>query len=659
MKDIYKKTCFCLINCFFALLLLPSGLLGQENLELWEIQGSGNESPYRNAFAKSSNNIVTAVSNGFFVIQTPDERSDNDITTSDGLLVFEADFDFDIGDMVNVEGWITESVDGATILLAEDNPSIKISSGNPLPSFTLIDENYPVDKIQTVPAWEWVESMLLDLSGFKTSSPSYDGFCYVAPTTIGRPFREAGIAYPGINELPVWDGNPEALLFNSQGLGLSSNTQLGAEMQLSGLGFVSGEDQDYVLIPITYNVTGDYKQQAVRPKDNMEASIGNINALFFEHTGFAYDVRLEKFTRYVLESMQAPDIIAFQEVGDVIVLQDLAASIAASDPTQVYSAFLRQGGGSIHTGYLVKNTVSNIEIEQLGENESLSIGGRKHDRPPLLLTAELNTDPPTPLAVINLHVRSLNGIEGSDQFFVRTKRHEQAVSIAKMVKALQLQYDNIFVVGDFNAFEFSDGYVDVVNQISGEPSLGGQFEVEEVLNTPLVNHSTTVDPSEQYSYVFRGNAQILDHCLSTTNMTGMEVDELQYIRGNADTPETLEYNDPILRVSDHDGFVVFLDLETELVTQPIVDPTNPIETMISHSNPIKDGNLITFNLAQKENLTLQLISIDGKLLFETNLGAIQTEQVPLNIPDNLVDGIYILKIQGNTTDYKVKVFVRA
>ncbi len=649
-KKIFKFSLF-LICC-----VLFQNLSAQALVEIWQIQGTQNTSPYDNNFVRTENNIVTSVTDDFFIIQTPDERSDQNRTTSDAIIVIEDDFDFEVGDLVSVEGYVTESNSGTTLILAEDVASILISSNNPLPSFVTVDVSYPVSTNASVSAWEGVESMLINLDNFVfTGAADEDGFANVSPVQ-NRPFREAGSEFNSYNGSPIWDGNPEVLLFISDGLDLSPNEALGAGMQLNGLGIIIGEPRNYALLPITYSVEGDYKYQAVRAREAQEALIGNINALFFMPSNNNYELRVEKLAHYVLNTMQAPDIIAFQEVGSQKALEDVAAKILEMDSEQNYSAHLRQGSGSIHTGFMVKNTVSNIVVEQLGEDESLSIGGRKHDRPPLLLKAELNTNPPTPIAVLNLHIRSLNGIEGSDQTFVRTKRHEQGISIAKMVKALQLQYDNIFVLGDFNAFQFTDGYVDVVNQISGQTSLGAQYEIESVLDEPLINHSLSVPEEEQYSYVFRGNAQILDHCLSTANLSQIEVDELQYTRGNADNPPSLENDDPILRISDHDGFVLFLDTESNLFTSTSSNPI-PANAGISHPNPFVAGDLILFNLDQKENLEYQLFSVNGILVGSGTLDGIQSDSFELPIPNNVVDGIYILQIKGNQTDYTTKLFI--
>ena len=64
--------------------------------------------------------------------------------------------------------------------------------------------------------------------------------------------------------------------------------------------------------------------------------------------------------------------------------------------------------------------------------------------------------------------------------------------------------------------------------------------------------------SEQYSFIHHGNAQVLDHAL-TSSAAAPFVSGFAFGRGNADAAE--EYIDDettALRSSDHDGFALFL-----------------------------------------------------------------------------------------------------
>jgi hypothetical protein len=195
-------------------------------------------------------------------------------------------------------------------------------------------------------------------------------------------------------------------------------------------------------------------------------------------------------------------------------------------------------------------------------------GSPLHDRPPFLLVGRyVAGGPAQPFGVLALHQRSLGGIDSpSDGPRVRQKRLEQAESVAAMVQAFQeLQPQTpLAVVGDFNAFEFTDGYVDVVGHIAGdfdpaESLLSGA----DLVNPDLTNQVLSLPPEERYSFVFGGSAQVLDHALTSASLSPF-VRGFEYGRGNADAPlvRLADASTP-LRSSDHDGLVLFVEIDDD------------------------------------------------------------------------------------------------
>jgi hypothetical protein len=167
-----------------------------------------------------------------------------------------------------------------------------------------------------------------------------------------------------------------------------------------------------------------------------------------------------------------------------------------------------------------------------------------------------------------VHNRSLGGIEdpGSNGERVRLKRLTQAQSIAGRVQ--EMQTDNpdlrLVIVGDFNAFEFTDGFVDAVGQIAGnvdpdENLLSGP----DLVMPDLINQVLSIGAGERYSFIFNGSAQVLDHALTSMALDG-SVHGFEYGRGNADAAEKLldDAATP-LRSSDHDGLVLFLTTDRD------------------------------------------------------------------------------------------------
>jgi hypothetical protein len=279
-----------------------------------------------------------------------------------------------------------------------------------------------------------------------------------------------------------------------------------------------------------------------------------------------YQRRLEKFSRYVRQVLASPDILAVEEAEKVGALDALAARILADDPSVVYAAYLFEGHdvGGIDTGFLVRDTVQVHNVTQLAAGELFSFDGSfLHDRPPVLLEATVPGDfDPTAIHVIAVHNRSLGGIEDPvDGPRVRQKRLEQAQSLAAIIQDMQDADPGVplVVTGDFNAFEFTDGYVDAVGQIRGvvDPSQN-LLSGPDLVDPDLDNQVLSLPPEERYSFVFQGSAQVLDHALTTQILAGL-ARGFEYGRGNADAAvDRINDVSTSLRSSDHDGLVLFL-----------------------------------------------------------------------------------------------------
>jgi len=282
-----------------------------------------------------------------------------------------------------------------------------------------------------------------------------------------------------------------------------------------------------------------------------------------------YARRLTKLSAYIRTVLDAPDILAVSEAESLVVLQDLADEINADDASLSYTPYLEEGNdiGGIDVGFLVLDTVVVDSVTQLGRFEILAFDGSLlNDRPPLLLEARQVSDGSDfPIAVMAIHGRSLGGIEGSSAARVRQKRYEQAQSVATKVQALQLSNPdiNLVVTGDFNAFEFSDGYVDVTGHMKGgfvasDNLVCDTNTCDDRVDPNLLNQVLMISDAQRYSFTFRGNAQTLDHALTSSGLDEL-ITGFSYGRGNADAAVDL-INDAgtPLRSSDHDGLVLFL-----------------------------------------------------------------------------------------------------
>ncbi|MGB3547154.1 MAG: endonuclease/exonuclease/phosphatase family protein [Saprospiraceae bacterium] len=569
-----------------ALLLLSTyAVYGQPFKTIHELQGSGAQSPFLGQNVTADSMVVTAVGTGFAFAQTFPGREDDNPVTSEGIMLFDLPTgNLNVGDLVRVSGLVRE-IDELTALSGPDLQLTLLATGQPLPPATALGPDFPSPLYTPFPDLERVEAMRVSFDA-AVGGPSngFEAYVYLTPD---RPFREPGIEVPGPAALPTWDGNPELIRFDPDLLGAVNNRFLSAGDVVSGTAILLDTDRDeYRLAPVgSYSFTPNPDLvRAARQRLDFEVTVGSINVLFFETEDENYPARLRKLADYIEDQMQLPDIVAIQEIGGATELTALANRLRQQNPAADYRTYFGEGIGDLSTAFLVAQRLGGTPtVQQLGTNQTLSIGGILHDRPPLLLTLTLPDSVGTVLNVMNLHLRSLGGVEGSSANFVRTKRYEQSISVAEMVQ--ERIDDNLVLVGDFNAFQFTDGYVDVVNQIAGLPGLGAQRPVVPIVSPPLRIITAELPPEERYSFVFGGSAQLLDQALAT-QLSGLTIEELQFVRGNADAAEAFMANEFIpQRVSDHDGFVLYLGVDglvsarDELSSSPrYFTPVNPLPT---------------------------------------------------------------------------------
>ena len=564
------------------------------DLEIFEIQGDGESSLFEGQTVRTADNVVTALGLDGFFIQTPTSRTDGLVDTSDGLFVFTGGAPtVAIGDQVDVEGQVAEFF-GFTELTGV---SITVDSvGHPLPPAVIFDQAVPSADPASPSClieFECYEGMRISMPvavvGGSNQAFNPDPFAEVfVAAGPARAFRETGIEFPGLPGLPVWDGNPEVFELDPDRLGLA-NQVIPAGSVIAASGVLGFEFGGYELWPTELEIVVEAPlPRPVRAATDDELTVGTFNLFrLFDDvddpgtqddgqvpSSADYAIRRGKQARYILEVLGAPAILAVQEVESRSVLDTLASDIAALDPGVVYSALLIEGNdvGGIDVGFLVRQDVAVDAVTQLAAGEILSFDGSLlHDRPPLLLDARYVGDGHDfPVSVIAVHNRSLSGIDGSNGERVRQKRLEQAQSIAAIVQDLQTADPRVHLVitGDFNAFEFTDGYVDVVGQIAGtlNPS-DNLVSGPDLVDPDLVIETaddTFVPASERYSFAFRGNAQALDHALTSSALSPL-VTGFEFGRGNADAAVNYVLEPGTARrSSDHDGGVLYLLMDGDL-----------------------------------------------------------------------------------------------
>lgn len=639
---------FILATFIFQLIFWSAGH-SQNEFSISQIQGENTSSPLLNDQVIIDGVVITAIYRNILYVQSMTE--DSNPRSSEGIMVDWDDAnDFDVNDIVRITGTVRE-LDNNTAIQAQT--VLKLGENNTPISPIEINNSYPGPSLQSINPLEFTEGQLVSFDNILITGPSIGSDLAYISGANSRPLREPGAETPGINGLPVWDGNPEVFFFVPDGLGLASNAFLHADMKITGTGIIVQEDFNYALYPIAYTISEESAIPETTAPEKDEFNIGCLNTLFLEKEDSSYELRLQKIADYIKNVLQTPDVVALQEVGGAQEFEDLAVLLSTQTGKE-YKAMSVNPTGSINNGYLVQATFTAMNIEALGVTQSFD-GGALHDRPPLLLDGFINTeDGEQPLSILNLHQRSLSGITGNGSNFVRRKRNAQAISVGQIVKDLQEEGKQIVVVGDFNAYQFSDGFVDVVNQIAGTPSLGAQFPVVPQGIEPLLNISATFPPEEErYSFVFRGNAQMLDHCL-VSDSPALIVSNFQFGRGNCDYPNSMLELEGPFRATDHDGFSVYLDMDSEVV---LGDPIVFNEGGIFIPNPFTPNDEIAFRISDKQNVTAELFNMAGQSMFLIPLGAVEDDRVSLPYIQGLGAGMYIIRLTGRTIDFTEKLII--
>ncbi|HSN55895.1 MAG TPA: endonuclease/exonuclease/phosphatase family protein, partial [Candidatus Sulfomarinibacteraceae bacterium] len=524
------------------------------------------------------------------------------------------------------------------------SPAVAVdSSGNPLPAPVQLNASVPSPD-PTAPSctieYECYEGMLVWVADGTVTGPNQrfgsDPIAEVHITSAPeRTFREPGVLFPGLGipPIPTWDGNPEVFELDPDKLGLP-NQIIPAGSAFSATGVLGFEFNGYELWPAELVVEPAPLPVPVRPRAPHEFTIGSLNLFrLFDDiddpptadangevvrndsvvSTAEYLRRRAKLAAYILDVLDAPDILAVQEAEKIEVLEDLAADIAATDPGVVYTAWLIEGNdvGTIDVGFLTRDSVAVDAVTQYGYSTIFSFDGSLlNDRPPLMLEARyVAGGADSPVKVIAIHNRSLGSIDDpNDGPRVRQKRLEQAQFVAQLVQDEQTADPDVAlaVAGDFNAYEFTDGYVDVVGQIAGDfvPAENLLSDLD-LVEPDLTKRVLTLPADERYSFIFTGSAQTLDHALTSAGLDP-RVTGFQFGRGNADAAVDL-INDGTtsLRSSDHDGLVLYVtaDLDGDGVADAL---------------DFCPGTVIPESVPTQQLGTNRWALVDGDGIFDTN-----------------------------------------
>ncbi len=613
-----------------------------------QIQGSGTRSPVAGQTVTTTGIVTGLRDNGFFIQMPP--PGDGDPETSDGIFVYTSSapsLDAVPGNAMCVTGTVQEYPADPHDLSSTEiaQPTVfAIGIDNPLPPPVIITaaDTTPGGGLYQLEKFEGMRIQVDSLTAVaptrgsinETSASSLsNGFFYGVITGIARPFREIGVEQP--DELPAgspccvarWDANPEILGVNTGDYPGSTPLDVNAGAVLTNvIGLLDFTDRYYTILTDPFYppaVSNNYlTAAALLPATSGEFTVASFNLQGFYDTvndpgtsdvvltPAAFERRLAKASLAIRNVLRYPDIIGVQEVENLATLQAIATrvnndAVGSGDANPGYVAYLEEGNDSsgIDVGLLVKPArFTGIEVIQVGKDATYydPVGKQQamlNDRPPLVLHATVPSGPSFTL-IVN-HLRSLIGIDSAaDGPRVRAKREAQAEYLAGYIQSLQAANPaaNIVSVGDYNAYQFSDGYADVMGVIKGSPAPADQVVLAGPTITvpPLTDLVETLEADQRYSYSESGSAQVLDHILVNSNML-FRLTGMTYARLDADFPETYR-NDPNRpeRISDHDVPVAYFSVD---VTAPV---TTAVPSIPANANGWYNSDVV-INLTASDN----------------------------------------------------------
>jgi uncharacterized protein len=598
-------------------------IVNDDTVPIHAIQGPGTASPLAGTAVTTRGIVTGVKTNGFFIqsaeVETdgdPDTSEGLFVFTGGPPPAAAAS-----GNEVRVSGVVAEfrpPSDPASPPLTElTSPVVTLlRPGQPLPAAVALTaaDTSPGGSIEQL---ERLEGMRVSVASLSVVAPTgrafvdendavsvSNGVFYGVITGLARPFREPGIQAPTPPPpgspccIPTFDGNPERLRVDSDGQVGVSAIEVTTGATVTGLaGPLDFAFRTYTLLPDPgAEAAGNGSAVPVPAPAADEFTVASWNLERFyndvDDPGLgepvlnpaAFANRLNKASLAIRNVLRTPDILTVIEVENLPTLQALAAkvnadAVANGDLNPLYEAHLTEGNdpGGIDVGFLLKGAgrVVIFSMTQVGAsatfiNPNDGLPETLFDRPPLVLQAavEVPPAPSTPVTVIANHLRSLIDVDsevpqgtGTVGARVRAKRRAQAEFMASYIQGRQAAnpFERIVSVGDYNAFEFNDGYVDSAGTIVGAPTPSDNVVLAspDLVNPNLASILPTLLPAQRYSFSFDGNAQVLDHAL-LSQAALPQFSRAAHARVGADFPESFRNTaGRPERLSDHDAPVVY------------------------------------------------------------------------------------------------------
>ncbi|MFB7640706.1 endonuclease [Peribacillus butanolivorans] len=574
--------------------------ISKGDVRIHDIQGAGHTSPYLNQNVTDIEGIVVStIDNNNFFIQ--DQKPDNDINTSEGILVYKSANGVKIGDVVKVSGTVKEYVmEGYSEKATTDLPVTEISAsaitveknGQTLPDPIVIgkDRTPPTGKIDSdgltvfnpevdgIDFYESLEGMLVQLDSPKVVAPQEYGEVVVIPKNMETSTSAGGVKFTET------DTHPERIHLKFDNDKYVAKT--GDSFNGSITGVVSYGYSNFKVLTSKDKLPELQDGGTKREVTSIEPDAKKLTVASYNVENFSTKTDNEKLTKLakaIVQNLKMPDIIGLTEMQD----NDGEADSGTTDATESFKKLVAKiqaeggpeylftdiapedkqdggaPGGNIRVGFLYKKgTVSLTEgtkgkaTESVGFNDGkLTLNPGRIDptnaafassRKPLAAQFEFNGES---VIVVANHFNSKGGDQplfGKNQP-PELKSEVQRLKIASIVNSFVKDIKskdanaNVVLLGDFNDFEFSK----TLTALKG---------------SELTNMVEKVPFEERYSYTYQGNSQVLDHILVSNNIAAETKVNIVHINSS--------FTEADGRASDHDPVLIQTELKPTQTTQP-------------------------------------------------------------------------------------------
>lgn len=567
----------CIVLAVAEFMLCPQVADAQTSVTMDDIMTNLPNSPYLGKSVSISGIVIGVMNTGGFYVVEPDSKWDGIVSTAEGIPVFYASAADNpscavVGNAVTVVGTVTNSA----AVTAADTPGTGIT-----PSSCTVTGTGTVTK--TIPV-TYVFTTFGDAQQFTGMPVSNTSFYAIGPTggtldevsetvtssgqfwatltsnssTNNHLFRSAGIA--GDEYVPstapsgvvTWGGNPQRILIDTVTLGgtavditvgqtitcaVGSNITLGASSGIGLVDYTLGYARLLIFKSSVCTVGGTVAATTSSAADSTHFKVGTLDLNRFYGTtvssgattvsATAFARRVAKATTAITNAFGSPDIMSLQEIQNQATLTSLADSIntAGGSYTPCYGGD-NNDSASLNLGFLVKNTVTNSTCTLAQASATYTTNGGAAtlwERPPLVMTGDfIRTGKNYSFVVIDVHLTIRDNIGdatlGPD---IRAHRAAQAAALSTLVQSYQTAGKDVIVAGNFNAYEYNDGYVDVLGVVNGSPAASGTVTLYQASNTTaaLTDFTTSIVALQRYNIIERGNAASLEHILASATIT--------------------------------------------------------------------------------------------------------------------------------------------